>query len=191
MSNQHFIEFTVPAVPVAQPRQRQRVVTAGGRTFATNYTPTNSPVNAFKATVRMAMAAAGHPPLHGPLAMHLVCVFSRPKSKCWKSRPTPRYRHAGKPDVDNVYKAVADALQGMLFNDDAQIAVATIEKWVASGDEQPHVEIMIEPLEPTCRTCGQPATCYGTYEGHTGYGCDDCCGHGCEDGHCEPLEAGT
>lgn len=48
----------------------------------------------------------------------------------------------------------------------------------------PDVAVLVPP---TCHTCGQPATCFGTYEGITGFGCDDCCGHGCEDGHCEPL----
>ncbi len=43
-------------------------------------------------------------------------------------------------------------------------------------------------IEPLCSNCGKPATCYGTYEGITGYGCDDCCGHGCEDGHCERIK---
>jgi len=42
--------------------------------------------------------------------------------------------------------------------------------------------------KPKCQICGKPATCHGTYEGHTGYGCDDCCGHGNEDGHCEPVQ---
>lgn len=48
---------------------------------------------------------------------------------------------------------------------------------------------------PTCRAClhcGAPAYCFGSYESHSGtvprtYACDDCCGHGCEDGHCEPV----
>lgn len=39
-----------------------------------------------------------------------------------------------------------------------------------------------------CRNCGNPATCYGTYENDTGYACDECCGHGCEDGHCERIK---
>jgi hypothetical protein len=38
-----------------------------------------------------------------------------------------------------------------------------------------------------CQICGAGATCYGTYEKKTGYGCDDCCGHGCEDGDCFQL----
>lgn len=40
---------------------------------------------------------------------------------------------------------------------------------------------------PACRFCGFEATCHGTYEGETGYACDTCCGHGCEDGWCERL----
>lgn len=44
------IVMNVPGVPVAQPRQRHRVI-AGN---VSNYTPASSPVNAFKATVRLA-----------------------------------------------------------------------------------------------------------------------------------------
>ena len=42
---------------------------------------------------------------------------------------------------------------------------------------------------PTCHTCGKPATCLGAYEGRPerSYGCDECCGHACEDGHCDIL----
>lgn len=42
-----------------------------------------------------------------------------------------------------------------------------------------------------CDHCGDKAACYGTYEGHTGYSCDECCGHGCEDGHCDPISDKT
>lgn len=38
-----------------------------------------------------------------------------------------------------------------------------------------------------CRFCDATATCHGTYDGDTGFACDDCCGHGCEDGHCETI----
>ncbi len=41
-----------------------------------------------------------------------------------------------------------------------------------------------------CDSCGAPATCSGRYDNMTedAPACDTCCGHGCEDGHCEPLE---
>ena len=41
-----------------------------------------------------------------------------------------------------------------------------------------------------CALCGNPAACVGNYEDMPYPGepaCDECCGHGCEDGHCEPL----
>ena len=45
---------------------------------------------------------------------------------------------------------------------------------------------------PTCATCQRPASCVGVYEDPVGaprYACDDCCGHGNEDGRCSPLAA--
>ena len=42
---------------------------------------------------------------------------------------------------------------------------------------------------PNCDHCGKPATCHGSYDMMpASYGCDECCGHGCEDGRCERLE---
>lgn len=43
-------------------------------------------------------------------------------------------------------------------------------------------------MEPRCAICDRPATCYGSHEGHEPhYSCDNCCGHGCEDGWCTLL----
>ena len=44
---------------------------------------------------------------------------------------------------------------------------------------------------PRCHVCAKPATCLGVYEdpgGKEEFGCDDCCGHGGEDGWCESLD---
>lgn len=33
------------------------------------------------------------------------------------------------------------------------------------------------------------ATCFGSYEGRpASFACDECCGHGCEDGRCVPFD---
>lgn len=49
-------------------------------------------------------------------------------------------------------------------------------------------------MTPTCETCKKPATCFGTYEQSDawGFACDECCGHGNEDGHCvdDPSKIG-
>lgn len=59
-----------------------------------------------------------------------------------------------------------------------------------------NVQTTAEALEaarqhlPRC-ACGKPATCIGKYEAMEAEvpACDDCCGHGCEDGQCRPLQA--
>lgn len=40
-----------------------------------------------------------------------------------------------------------------------------------------------------CVFCDAPATCTGAYESQQvpTPACDECCGHGCEDGRCERL----
>ena len=42
-----------------------------------------------------------------------------------------------------------------------------------------------------CSICEQPAVCVGRYDlpddAPAEPACDTCCGHGCEDGHCEHL----
>ena len=56
----------------------------------------------------------------------------------------------------------------------------------SGGKEAPHTKTL------RCATCGNVATCIGRYEGRPGdsCACDECCGHGNEDGWCEPLVSG-
>jgi len=145
------IRFTIPAMPVAEPRKRTRIVAAGGRQFASHYTPKDSPANVFKATARMAAQQAyqGHQ-LAGPLRVDLVFVFPRPGRLVWKKRPMPRAWHSSKPDRDNLDKCVLDSFKGRLWIDDCQVCAGSIEKWYAAGDEQPHVEVTITELEAAC-----------------------------------------
>jgi Holliday junction resolvase RusA-like endonuclease len=143
------IQFTVHSVPLAQPRQRQRVVTANGRTFATNYLPRKHPVNAFKAAVQMAFRGAYHgPPLEGPVYLQMVFVLPRPRSLVWKKKSMPRLWHCHKPDIENLVKAVMDALKGLAYRDDCQVSVLWVSKSTAAGDEGPGVAVMI--LEDAC-----------------------------------------
>ncbi len=138
------ISFTVPCVPVAQPRQR--VAIRGGR--AATYTPTKHPVTAFKATVRMAASQAYvGPPLEGPLSVVIEFVLPRPKSATKKRSDNPRLACAKKPDFDNLAKSVSDALNGLCWVDDAQLQDVRILKWVASATEQPHVNVSIVQVQ--------------------------------------------
>ncbi len=135
------ITIEVPAVPIAQPRQRTRIV---GK-YAHNYTPSKHPVQDFKATVRLAARVAyDGAPMDGPLSVKLTFVMPRPSNLIWKTRAMPRVPHAKKPDADNLAKSVFDSLNGLLWVDDSQLCDVGIVKWIASGDEQPHVLIEVQ-----------------------------------------------
>jgi Holliday junction resolvase RusA-like endonuclease len=138
------ITIRCPGVPIAQPRQRQRVIEINGRAMAANYTPKAAPINEFKAALRYAASQAHEgPPLEGPLSVRVTFVFPRPKHLVWKSKPMLRQPHAKKPDVDNLQKAVFDGLNNVVWRDDSQIYTVHCRKLLASGDESPHVLIEV------------------------------------------------
>ena len=140
------IAFVVPAVPVAQPRQRVAVI--GGR--ARTYTPTSHPVNAFKAAAQRAFAAAyAGPPLDGPLRLEVTFVLPRPQNITSKTKPNPRVHHTKRPDCDNLLKSLKDALSKLAWHDDSQVSAVQAVKYVAGGTEQPHVEVIIQELDGT------------------------------------------
>lgn len=138
------ITFTVPAVPIAQPRPRAMVL--GGRAVMRGANGSHK-VNTFKPMVAMAARQAySGPPLEGPIEIFVEFVMPRPGNMVWKSRPMPRVWHTKKPDGDNLVKGVKDALSKVLWRDDSQICSMRVMKWVAAGHEQPHVELLVREL---------------------------------------------
>ena len=107
------ITFTVPGEPVPQPRPR--VSTRGG--FARAYVPAKHPVHAYRQAVAIAAKMAGLGTITEPIQVCVVSVFERPKSHVTGrgvvKATAPRLP---RPDVDNLAKAVLDAL-GDFFDD--------------------------------------------------------------------------
>lgn len=135
------VSITVPGEPIARPRQRFGV--RGRR--AVTYTDSKHPVHAYKAAVRIAWSlACRSPPTTEAVKISIEAVFPRPASKIWKNKPMPSYAKTSKPDLDNVAKAVMDALSGLAYRDDSQVCLLLIFKRVAAGDEQPRTEIEIQ-----------------------------------------------
>lgn len=148
----------IPAVPVGQPRARATVRKFGNKVSAGVYdvrtikcadgTKKPHPIVAFKATIRHAVQARYSGPLiDGPVKLHIQAIFPRPKSMIWKKREMPRAMHLQKPDGDNVLKAVKDALNQLLWRDDCLVQTQTCEKWIAAGDEAPHVVLCVWTYE--------------------------------------------
>jgi Holliday junction resolvase RusA-like endonuclease len=63
-------------------------------------------------------------PLIGPLVLDLVYTFPRPRAVSPRHRPAPCVR----PDAENLLKHQLDALNGVLWKDDAQIVDLRVRK---------------------------------------------------------------
>ncbi len=136
------IEFTVPGLPIAQPRQRYAI--KAGK--AMNYTEVKHNVNAYKAAVKLRAAESydGGALIDGPVSLLVEFFFPRTQAETWKTKPMPRKPHCKKPDADNLLKAVKDSLTGCLWRDDALVWSTQVRKWIIAGDEMPHTYIKVE-----------------------------------------------
>ncbi len=140
------IHFTVPAVPVAQPRPRAVAIAGQARLYEAAKA---HPVHAFKASCRLAAREVyTGPPLDEPLELTLIFVLPRPaKRDGRKHQSEDSYPHTKKPDVDNLTKSCLDALTGLLWTDDTRIWKLACVKQVAAADQQPHVQVCVSICE--------------------------------------------
>jgi len=123
------VTFTVPGDPVPQPRPR--VSTAGG--FARAYVPKGHAIHGYRQAVALAARAAGLRDEARPVSVVIDAVFGRPKSHMNKSGVKATAPSLPRPDVDNLGKAVLDALQDV-FGDDTMVRRLVVEKsWGTEG----------------------------------------------------------
>lgn len=117
------ITFSVPGNPVPQPRPR--VSTRGG--FARAYVPAKHPVHAYRQAIAAAARDAGLAETSEPIGVVIDAVFARPKSHLTKAGVKSTAPVLPRPDVDNIGKAVLDALQDVI-GDDTCVARLVVEK---------------------------------------------------------------
>lgn len=117
------ISFTISGNPVPQPRPR--ISTKGG--FARGYVPKQHPVHAYRQAVALAAATAGLGPRRDPIVVRIWAEFARPKShRTSRGALKPTAPLLPRPDIDNIAKAVLDALRGMF--DDTLVADLHVTK---------------------------------------------------------------
>lgn len=123
--------------PAPQPRPRGRVVQKGRRHIVVMY----SPVTPWRRQVRQSLQNSIQPswPLTEALAVSLEFHVERPK--CAPNRPWPTVKTSG--DVDNLAKAVLDAMNGLVFEDDAQVCDLRVMKIYT--DKEPGVYVSVTP----------------------------------------------
>ena len=135
--------FNVDCIPIGKQRPKFRKI----GNFVQTYTPKKT-VD-FEQQVRKAAekAMGGMGPLETPVALYcyvrLLPGRSFPKKRleaCLSGLERPK-----KPDLDNVVKAVQDALNGVIYKDDAQIVSLHATK---KYDMNPGVEILVKEELP-------------------------------------------
>ena len=116
------LAFRVEGEPVAQPRHR---IASRGR-FATAYIAKSHAIHAWKWAIeeearREAERIGWVPVKNEPLGISMSFQFSRPKSNKTEW-------HTQRPDLDNLAKAVLDALHGIAFFDDSAVLSLGLRK---------------------------------------------------------------
>jgi Holliday junction resolvase RusA-like endonuclease len=121
---------------------RPRFVRATGRTYTPAKTANYEAILA--AAGIDAMIHEGWHPLAGPLEVRVTAFMPIPRSWSRKKQQAALEGaiRPGKPDADNILKTL-DALNNIVWRDDAQIAEARVSKLY---DAQPRLEIEVQKL---------------------------------------------
>lgn len=93
-----------------------------------------------------AMARAGYKPREGPLRVSASFCFALPMSRHRIRSPVNADWHVSTPDAENLFKPLADAGNGIVWDDDKLIAQVLIEKRFGAQGEEPGVQLQVEEL---------------------------------------------
>jgi Holliday junction resolvase RusA-like endonuclease len=134
----------LPGPPRGQGRPRSRIATKkGGDQFVAVYKDAES--RSYEAMLRYAaqQAMAGRPPYEHPLNVRVTAFMPVPDS--WSDRQKRlalqgARRPSGRPDADNILKAILDACNRIVWVDDARIVKLLIEKHY---DERPRLRMEV------------------------------------------------
>ncbi|WP_303162450.1 RusA family crossover junction endodeoxyribonuclease [uncultured Sutterella sp.] len=130
------MQFFVEGIPVGKGRPR----------FMRNghaYTPAKTRTYENLVRLRALEAMHGDSPFQGALCVTIVARFPVPVSYSKKRRLAclqASEKPAKKPDIDNLVKAILDGLNGIVFDDDAQVVQLSAAKNYA---EVPGCEIFV------------------------------------------------
>lgn len=135
------MQFDIPGSPIGQ--GRPKFSTINGHAVA--YDPEKS--RNYKAYVKLlatqAMKEQGFEMIEGPCSLDILAFFEVPKSKSkkFKERALSGLEYpTKKPDIDNIIKAIQDALNGLAYKDDALIVKLGVVKLYS---EIPRVEVTL------------------------------------------------
>lgn len=135
------VKIIVPGEPIPKPRAK------GWFNKKTNilhhYYAKATGIAQFEEHVRNLAFKEFPAPVDGSVRLDVLFVFPRLKGMVWKTKPMPRVDKLTKPDYDNLLKSCTDAMNGIVFRDDGQVAHGSWDKVIAAADEAPRTEITI------------------------------------------------
>ena len=137
--------FEIPGSPIGQGRPKFSTING----HAKAYDPEKS--RNYKAYVKLlatqAMKEQGFTMIDGPCCLDIMAFFEVPKSKSKKFKERASLgleRPTKKPDIDNIVKALQDALNGLAYKDDSSIVYLSVAKCYS---EIPRVEVILREIE--------------------------------------------
>lgn len=135
------IQFTIPGAPVAKARPR---VTRTGHAYTPKKTSDYEKLVQIYAKQEMAVQRLN--PVVDAVKLTVEAFFPIPSS--WTKAKQKKalegdLEHTSKPDIDNLCKAVQDAMNGIVYKDDSQIVLVVGSKAYAS---EPRVEVTVETV---------------------------------------------
>jgi Holliday junction resolvase RusA-like endonuclease len=133
------VTIVVMGAPVGKGRPR---FTRGGHAYTPDKTRSYEQSVALAAKLEM----RSRQPIAGPVQMYFRAVFEIPKSWPEKKRMDAILgviRPTVKPDTDNLIKAVADSLNGIVYRDDSQITEISGSKRYGP---QAFVTVTVKPI---------------------------------------------
>lgn len=140
--------FFVPGTPAPQGSKRYLGV-KGGKGITVESSKRVAP---WRADVRAEAQKVFDAPFDGPIAVSLTFVLARPKGHYRTGRHAHLLRDAApawpasRPDIDKLARAVLDAVKGIAWHDDAQVARLTVWKTYDEGVGIPGLRANIHEL---------------------------------------------
>lgn len=149
MSAKIIVAFTVFGNPVGKGRMRHRMAqTSDGREFIQGYTPKKTRNYESEIRLEAKLAMMGHKLATGPVVLIVRAFFPIPSS--W-SKKKQRLAQLGaivpvvRPDWDNIGKSASDAMNSIVFRDDAVIVDSVVRKRYSV---EPRIEIAVLEYNP-------------------------------------------
>lgn len=108
---------------------------------------TPATADAFKAATAIAareVVPASETPIRKPVSIWMAFYMPRPKRLCGRRAPSGRIPHDTKPDIDNLQKALIDALVDCgILHDDRIVWSVGAAKFYCEIEDHPRAEVLI------------------------------------------------